>query len=103
MSCCDHPDPYGRSSHGTGTVGIWNQYLFLALDEEQPINDYDPATINNDSTIGGYSRLATLIQQRKKELQRMGPVLVLDAGDYSDSEPRAYPSPERLHRLRCHA
>jgi len=48
-----------------------------------PLNDYDPATINNDSTIGGYSRLATLIQQRRKELHSMGPVLVLDAGDYS--------------------
>ncbi len=48
-----------------------------------PFNDYDPATINNDSTIGGYSRLATLIAQRRKALQGMGPVLVVDAGDYS--------------------
>lgn len=48
-----------------------------------PFNDYDPATLNNDSTIGGYSRLATLIQQRRKELQGVGPVLVVDAGDYS--------------------
>ncbi|GMQ88261.1 MAG: bifunctional UDP-sugar hydrolase/5'-nucleotidase [Gammaproteobacteria bacterium] len=48
-----------------------------------PFNDYDPATINNDSTIGGYARLATLIQQRRKALQGMGPVLVVDAGDYS--------------------
>jgi len=48
-----------------------------------PFNDYDPATLNGDSTIGGYSRLATLIQQRRKELQTLGPVLLVDAGDYS--------------------
>ncbi len=48
-----------------------------------PFNDYDPATLNNDSTIGGYSRLATLIQQRRNELQNLGPVLLVDAGDYS--------------------
>jgi len=48
-----------------------------------PLNDYDPMTLHNDSTIGGYSRLATLIAQRKKELEGIGPVLVLDAGDYS--------------------
>jgi 5'-nucleotidase / UDP-sugar diphosphatase len=48
-----------------------------------PLNDYDPTTLNNDDTIGGYSRLATLIQQRRKELQSMGPVLVVDAGDFS--------------------
>ena len=48
-----------------------------------PLNDYDPVTLNNDNTIGGYSRLATLIAQRKKELESIGPVLVLDAGDYS--------------------
>ena len=48
-----------------------------------PFNDYDPMVLNNDSTIGGYARLAALIDKRKKELENIGPVLVLDAGDYS--------------------
>jgi len=48
-----------------------------------PLNDYDPMTLNNDTTIGGYSRLATLIARRKKDLEEIGPVLVLDAGDFS--------------------
>jgi 5'-nucleotidase / UDP-sugar diphosphatase len=48
-----------------------------------PFSDYDPTTLNNDATIGGYSRLATLIARRRKELESLGPVLVLDAGDYS--------------------
>jgi hypothetical protein len=48
-----------------------------------PASDYTPFALNNDTTQGGYARLATLIAKRKAARQDQGPVLVLDAGDYS--------------------
>jgi 5'-nucleotidase / UDP-sugar diphosphatase len=48
-----------------------------------PASDYTPFTLNDDMTRGGYARLAALIAMRKKARKDQGPVLVLDAGDYS--------------------
>jgi 5'-nucleotidase / UDP-sugar diphosphatase len=48
-----------------------------------PASDYTPFTLNDDSTRGGYARLAGLIAKRKEARKGQGPVLVLDAGDYS--------------------
>jgi 5'-nucleotidase len=48
-----------------------------------PAQDYTPFTLNDDATRGGFGRLATLIAKRKAGRQDQGPVLVLDAGDYS--------------------
>ncbi len=48
-----------------------------------PASDYTPFTLNDDKTRGGYARLAALIAQRKAARKGQGPVLVLDAGDYS--------------------
>jgi 5'-nucleotidase / UDP-sugar diphosphatase len=50
-----------------------------------PASDYTPFTLNDDTTRGGYARLATLISTRRaaRENQGQGPVLLLDAGDYS--------------------
>jgi 5'-nucleotidase len=48
-----------------------------------PAADYTPFTLNDDQTRGGYARLAALIAKRRAARQGQGPVLVLDAGDYS--------------------
>jgi 5'-nucleotidase/UDP-sugar diphosphatase len=48
-----------------------------------PAADYTPFTLNDDATRGGYGRLAALISKRKEARKDQGPVLVLDAGDYS--------------------
>ncbi|KAF0654737.1 metallophosphoesterase [Cyanobium sp. Copco_Reservoir_LC18] len=48
-----------------------------------PSADYTPFTLNDDTTRGGYARLASLIAQRTAARKSQGPVLVLDAGDYS--------------------
>lgn len=48
-----------------------------------PSSDYSPFTLNDDSTRGGYARLASLIAQRSAAHKAQGPVLILDAGDYS--------------------
>ncbi len=52
-----------------------------------PSSDYTPFELNDDKTIGGYARLAGLIVQKKKLHKAQGPVLVLDAGDYSMGTP----------------
>lgn len=48
-----------------------------------PAADYTPFTLNDDSTRGCYARLAALIRRQKAARAAQGPVLVLDAGDYS--------------------
>jgi 5'-nucleotidase len=48
-----------------------------------PASDYTPSVPDNDATRGGFERLATLIAERQAARRDQGPVLVLDAGDYS--------------------
>jgi 5'-nucleotidase / UDP-sugar diphosphatase len=48
-----------------------------------PASEYSPFNLNDDKTRGGFARLATLIAKRKDARKNQGPVLVLDAGDYS--------------------
>jgi 5'-nucleotidase len=48
-----------------------------------PASDYTPFTLNDDATRGGYARLAALIATRRKARESQGPVLMLDAGDFS--------------------
>jgi 5'-nucleotidase / UDP-sugar diphosphatase len=52
-----------------------------------PSSDYTPFMLNDDETRGGYARLAALIAKRKAARRDQGPVLVLDAGDYSMGTP----------------
>jgi len=52
-----------------------------------PAADYTPFTLNDDATRGGYARLAALIAKRREARKGQGPVLVLDAGDYSMGTP----------------
>jgi len=46
-----------------------------------PEIDYQPFIVNADETQGGWSRVATVIQNIKR--QKTNPVLVVDAGDHS--------------------
>ncbi|MFO0814168.1 MAG: bifunctional UDP-sugar hydrolase/5'-nucleotidase [Gemmatales bacterium] len=48
-----------------------------------PASDYSPFTLNDDKTRGGFARLAALIASRKEARKDLGPVLILDGGDYS--------------------
>ncbi len=48
-----------------------------------PSADYTPFTLGDDGTRGGYARLAGLIAAKREARKAQGPVLVLDAGDYS--------------------
>jgi 5'-nucleotidase/UDP-sugar diphosphatase len=74
-----------------------------------PAADYSPFELNDDTTRGGFARLATLIATRKGECEKLGPVLYLDAGDYSMGTAFAAAIRETggelqlLHRLGCDA
>jgi 5'-nucleotidase len=48
-----------------------------------PASDYTPLTVNDDKTTGGYARIAAVIAMRKEACESQGPVLILDAGDFS--------------------
>ena len=48
-----------------------------------PASDYTPLTPNDDQTRGGYARIAAVIAKRRQARSGQGPVLVLDAGDFS--------------------
>ena len=52
-----------------------------------PASEYTPTTLNDDKTIGGIERIATLIAKRKRAREGDGPVLVLDIGDFSIGTP----------------
>ena len=45
-----------------------------------PESDYNPHDIKTDATLGGWSRIATLINDTKRA--RKNPVLTLDSGDF---------------------
>jgi len=59
-----------------------------------PASDYTPLTVNDDDTRGGYARVAAVIATRKKAREGQGPVLILDAGDFSMGTPFAAASRE---------
>ena len=48
-----------------------------------PASDYTPFTLNDDKTRGGYARIAAVLAARRKARAGEGPVLILDAGDFS--------------------
>jgi 5'-nucleotidase / UDP-sugar diphosphatase len=48
-----------------------------------PAIDYTTGALNDDKTRGGIARLATAIRARRNVREAQGPVLILDAGDYS--------------------
>lgn len=62
-----------------------------------PNLDYTPATVNDDDTLGGWARIATIIQQVRA--QRTHPVLVLDAGDFLMGSLFHLASREAAHEL----
>ncbi|MFO1313198.1 MAG: bifunctional UDP-sugar hydrolase/5'-nucleotidase [Burkholderiales bacterium] len=59
-----------------------------------PSSDYTPLTVGDDATTGGYARIAAVIATRRKAREDQGPVLILDAGDFSMGTPFAAASRE---------
>jgi len=65
-----------------------------------PASDYTPFTLDDDETRGGYARLAGLLASRRRARESAGPVLTLDAGDYSMGTPFAAATRETGGELR---
>ena len=66
-----------------------------------PASEYTPATLNDDKTIGGIERIATLIAERRRAREADGPVLVLDIGDASIGTPFGGACQEIGAELQC--
>jgi 5'-nucleotidase / UDP-sugar diphosphatase len=80
-----YPD-LGAAAEGKKTFTILHTNdLHSNLIGMAPVLDYAPTKTNDDDdeTLGGFARLATLIAERKSARKDLGPVLVVDAGDYS--------------------
>jgi 5'-nucleotidase / UDP-sugar diphosphatase len=76
--------PLSASADGKKTFTILHTNdMHSAFIGMGPAADYTPFELNDDTTRGGYARLAGLIAKRKHAREGQGPVLVLDAGDYS--------------------
>jgi len=87
--------PLAAETGGTRTFTILHTNdMHSAFIGMGPAADYSPFTLNDDTTRGGYARMGALIAKRKESRQGQGPVLVLDAGDYSMGTPFAAASRE---------
>src|SRR5262245_6451764 len=66
-----------------------------------PASEYSPMILNDDGTIGGIERIASLIAERRKAREALGPVLVLDIGDFSIGTPFGGATHETGAELQC--
>ena len=82
------PEALAAGSKGKRTFTILHTNdLHSSLIGMGPSSDYTPFTLRDDRTRGGWARLAATIARRRKARQAEGPVLTLDAGDFSMGTP----------------
>lgn len=48
-----------------------------------PAQDYSPNSIGNDDTMGGFARIATLVEKERRNLRPGAELVVVDGGDFS--------------------
>ncbi len=65
-----------------------------------PLFDFTPETLNDDSTQGGFARLATLVERERRDLRPGAALLGLDAGDFSYGSAFAALAPEHGTELK---
>jgi 5'-nucleotidase / UDP-sugar diphosphatase len=65
-----------------------------------PLWDFTPETVNDDSTQGGFARLATLVERERRDLRPGAALLGLDAGDFSYGSAFAALAPEHGTELK---
>jgi 5'-nucleotidase/UDP-sugar diphosphatase len=68
------------SQPGKKIVILHTNDLHSRLNGYAPESEYSPLTIKDDSTTGGFARIATIIKNEKE--QNTGTTLVIDAGDF---------------------
>ena len=80
--------PVAAATSGKKTFSILHTNdMHSAFIGMSPKDDYSPFRVGDDATRGGYARLAALVAERREVLAVSGPVLVIDAGDYSMGTP----------------
>ena len=92
------PDGIAAAADGKKTFTILHTNdLHSNLIGMGPASDYTPFTLNDDTTRGGFARLATLIAKRKEARAGQGPVLMLDGGrlQHGDRIRRRHPRDRR--------
>jgi 5'-nucleotidase len=78
------PDALAADPNGKRTFTILHTNdLHSSFIGMGPSSDYTPFTAGDDTTRGGWARLAGAVARRRKARQAQGPVLTLDAGDFS--------------------
>jgi 5'-nucleotidase len=55
-----------------------------------PLADYSPDWLNGDGTVGGFARLASLIERERRDPRPGASVLTVDAGDFTFGTAFAY-------------
>ena len=74
------PNPVNAQESPKKLIILHTNDLHSRLNGYAPEIDYSPETINDDHTIGGFARIASLIKAEKEKYGDQ--VLVLDAGDF---------------------
>ena len=78
------PDALAATPGGRRTFTILHTNdLHSSLLGMGPSSDYSPFTLGDDATRGGWARLGGAIARRRRARAAEGPVLTLDAGDFS--------------------
>jgi 5'-nucleotidase / UDP-sugar diphosphatase len=94
------PEPAEQKKAQTFTILHTND-MHSNLIGVGPASEYSPMSLNDDGTIGGIERIASLIAKRRKAREAMGPVLVLDVGDFSIGTPFGGATHETGAELQC--
>jgi 5'-nucleotidase len=71
---------WAQISSGQEITIIHTNDLHSKITGTGPESEYSPLIANNDKTVGGFARLATLFKQEKEKLPEG--TLILDAGDF---------------------
>ncbi|MBN1416696.1 MAG: metallophosphoesterase [Bacteroidales bacterium] len=71
---------YSQQEQTQKLIILHTNDLHSRLNGFSPESEYSPLQMNNDNTLGGFARIATLIREEKKE--NGDNVVVLDAGDF---------------------
>jgi len=80
LLCCLIAASRSLPAAGKSLTIIHTNDLHSHLLGHSPNRDYTPLTTGDDDTLGGFARIATVIESER--VNRGNPVLVLDAGDF---------------------
>lgn len=79
-----HPEGAGFPQDGKKRVMVLHTNdIHSHVNGTGPVLDYTPETIMDDDTIGGFARIASLIERQKAWIDENVGMAIMDAGDFS--------------------